>query len=43
MRDDEKLDKKIEEMDRKILHFLWTVFISMVTAIITTLAATGKL
>lgn len=41
---DEKneLNKKIEEMDKKIIHIIWTIFISMITAVITTLLATGS-
>ncbi|MCC8015355.1 MAG: hypothetical protein LIO87_09175 [Eubacterium sp.] len=38
MTDREKeLNKKIEEFNKKTIHFLWTVFISMVVAIITSL------
>lgn len=36
-------DKKIEEQNKKITHVIWIIFLSMITAIITTLAATGQL
>lgn len=32
-----KKDDWIEEIDKKIIHCLWTIFLSTITAIITTL------
>lgn len=44
MNDREKeLEKKIKKFDRAVLHYLLTMVFSMLTAIITTLALTGKL
>lgn len=33
-------DDWIKEVDKKIIHYLWTIFVSMVTALIVTLLAT---
>lgn len=35
-----KNDDWIKEIDRKIIHVLWTIFISMLTALLTTIALT---
>lgn len=40
---DEELEKKIKKFDRAVLHYLFTIVFSMLTAILTTLALTGKL
>lgn len=37
----EELDRKIKEWDEKAGSFAWIVFVSMITAIITTLLTTG--
>lgn len=37
---DEELEKKIEEFDKKAIHYLFTVFWSMVTAMLVTIALT---
>lgn len=37
----EELDRKIKEWDEKAGSFTWIVFVSMITAIITTLLTTG--
>ena len=37
---EDDLDKKIEEFDKKTIHLLWTVFLSMITAIITVILST---
>lgn len=29
--------KRIQEIDKKIAHYAWTIFVSMLTAIVTTL------
>ena len=42
MNEQNKLDKKIEEIDKKIIHIVWTIFISMITAMVVTLLATGS-
>lgn len=34
---DQELDRRIQEFDRKIVHLLWTIFLSAITAIVTTL------
>lgn len=39
--EEERINKQIEKMNKKITHILWIIFLSMITAIITTLAATG--
>ena len=36
-------DRRIEEQNTKIAHVVWTIFVSMMTSIIVTLAATGQL
>ena len=41
-REDEKFKKRIEQQNMKIAHFLWIVFLSMITSILTVLAATGR-
>lgn len=33
-------EKKIEEQNKKITHWLWIIFVSMITSIITTILAT---
>ncbi len=33
-------DDWIKEVDKKIIHLLWTIFLSVLTAILTTLALT---
>lgn len=33
-------EKRIEEQNKKIEHWLWIVFVSMITSIITTILAT---
>lgn len=33
-------DDWIERQNKKIIHFLWIIFVSMITSIITTLLAT---
>lgn len=38
---EDKFDKKIKKMNKEITRILWIAFLSMITAIITTLAATG--
>lgn len=32
-----KEDDWIKEIDKKIIHYMWTIFLSMITAITTTL------
>ena len=39
----ENFEEKIEKQNMRIAHYLWIVFLSMITAILTTLAATGRL
>lgn len=34
----ESLEEKIEKQNTKIIHVLWIIFVSMITAIVTTLA-----
>lgn len=34
MNNDNK-DDWVKEIDKKIIHYLWTIFVSMVTALIT--------
>lgn len=36
-------DEWIEEQNAKITHALWIIFVSMITALITTLLATGSI
>lgn len=36
-----KFDEEIEKSNEKIAHMVWTIFLSMITAIIVVLAATG--
>ena len=36
-------EERIEKQNKKIAHYVWTIFVSMITAIIVTLAATGRL
>jgi len=39
----EKMERKddwVKETDKKIIHWLWIIFVSMVTALLTTLALT---
>lgn len=38
-----KHDDWIEKQNKKIIHIIWTIFISAVTALIVTLAATGSI
>lgn len=38
----EKLERKVEEIDREIVHFLLTVGLSALTAIIIVRLATGR-
>ena len=38
-----EFDKKIDDMNKKILHYVWTIFISMMTSILVVLAFTGKI
>lgn len=33
----------IEKQNTKIIHFIWIVFVSMLTALITVLLATGSI
>lgn len=33
----------IEKQNAKIIHFIWIVFVSMLTALITVLLATGSI
>lgn len=35
-----KKDDWIDEMDKKIIHWVWTIFVSLLTALLTTLALT---
>lgn len=35
-------DDWIEKQNRKITHYLWIIFVSVITSIITTLLATGS-
>lgn len=37
-----EIEKKVWDIDKKILHLLWTIFLSMITAIITTLLLCTK-
>lgn len=39
---DKKDDDWVEKQNKKIIHYLWIIFVSMITAIITTLLATGS-
>ena len=34
---EQQLEGRIWEIDKKIAHYIWTIFVSMVTAIVTTL------
>lgn len=34
---EDEFDKKIEEQNKKITHVIWIIFVSMITALITTL------
>lgn len=36
----DEFDKRIEEQNKKITHFLWIIFVSMITSIITTILCT---
>ena len=40
MSKDKKDDDWIEEMNKKIIHYMWTIFLSMIIAILTTIAVT---
>lgn len=40
---EKEFEEKIEKQNRVIIHYIFTVFFSMITAIFTTLAVTGKL
>lgn len=37
-----KDDNWIEEKNKKITHMIWIIFVSMITAVVTTLLATGS-
>ncbi len=37
---DNKNDDWIEKQNKKIIHWLWIIFVSMVTALITTIGLT---
>lgn len=37
-----KFGEKTEEQNKKITHWLWIIFVSMITALITTYLATGS-
>lgn len=39
----DEFNKRVEKQNKKITHVLWIIFLSMITSIITTLAATGQL
>lgn len=34
---EQQLEKHIKETDKKIAHYIWTILLSMITAIVTTL------
>lgn len=36
----EEDQKRIDNFDKKIAHLIWTIFLSMITAIITTVLCT---
>ncbi|MFW5669480.1 MAG: hypothetical protein ACOCM4_09585 [Acetivibrio ethanolgignens] len=38
---EEEMKKKIEEQNKKITHIVWIILISLITSIITVLAAKG--
>lgn len=33
-------DDRIEEKNKKIIHYLWTIFLSVITALVATLLVT---
>lgn len=37
----EEMEKKIEEQNKEIIHTVWIILISLITSIITVLAAKG--
>lgn len=40
MGDKDDWDDRIERQNEKIIHFLWIIFVSMITSIITTILST---
>lgn len=40
--DQSEFEKKIEKQNEKIAHILWIIVVSMITATVTTLLATGS-
>ena len=33
----------VERRNKAVMHYIWTIFLSMITAIVVTLAVTGKI
>lgn len=38
-----KFDEKIEKFDKRVIHLIWTIFISMITSAVTVFLATGSI